>query len=176
MKMAKSYKIGLLLTAFIVSLIAFVFCTSGAYVLAATPSVASEYFTGTAKEISFSEDAVSAKMVKNSTLEFSNRVVLDNLGFELKTDSNVKKLELSFSTDPFYSNGNKTVNQDGRVEYLDIIDHSLVIEFNGNNFVAFDNNLSDPINADKTLFANLYGDAVDAISTGLLSPVFSINC
>ena len=151
MKMAKSYKIGLLLTAFIISFVAFVFCTSGASVLAATPSVASEYFSGTAKEISFSEDAVSAKMVKNSTLEFSNRLVLDNLGFELKTDSNVKKLELSFSTDPFYSNGNKTVNQDGRVEYLDTIDHALVIEFNGNNLTATFNGQSES----ATLLGNL---------------------
>ena len=147
MRTAKSYKIVLLLTTLVLSLLMFFVCVpKTSQVSAAKPSVASKYFSGTAQEVSFKDDSVSAKIAKDEELVLNNSLAIDNLGLELKVEG-AKTFTLAFTTNSYIASGNEV--EEGKFET--IIKHLLTLEFNGNAIVATFNGE----NANATLDGNV---------------------
>lgn len=147
MRTAKSYKFVLLLTTLVLSLLAFFVCVpKTSQVFAAKPSNASKYFSGTAQEIAFKDDSVSAKFVKGEELILNNPLAIDNLGLELKIDG-AQTFKLTFTTDSYIASGNEV--EEGKFDT--VIKHQLTLDFNGNAIVATFNGE----NANATLDGNL---------------------
>ncbi len=131
MKTAKSSKIISLLTVLALSIAALLFCAPVTTpVKAANPSVASMYFSGTAKEVAFKENVVSANLEKDGYLEINNDLVLDHLALETKLEDAVKTLEISFVTDSYNVNGNVKYESYGKALVKDV-EHLLTIVKNG---------------------------------------------
>lgn len=125
MKTARSYKIILLLTAFVLSIAAaFGMMRSGTPVHAAaeTPST---YFTGTvASKAEFGEKGLTASIVDGDTFGFKHDVVISDFAMGLTIPKNVV-LTITFTSDSYFIHGEEI---DG--EYTTVIEYSVMLKSN----------------------------------------------
>ena len=110
MKMAKSYKLIFLLTAFVLSIACALcmLCTKTSFAEEGVLPDLTEYFELTDADVSFNQDKDKAvfSVTDGSVIKVKNQLVIDNLEFMLGA-TNVEKIELSVKYDSFYVNGNK---------------------------------------------------------------------
>ena len=132
MKLSTSHKFILLITALVLSIFSSVFCAFAPSVKASTITDATNYFSGTTQEITFKNDGVNAKLRKDETFIVNNDLALDSLGFEIKVDSAIKTLKVTFKTESYFANGNEK-SSDGSIEYVDTFENSLSLVFDGAN-------------------------------------------
>ena len=108
MKTAKSYKIILLLTAFVLSIVAaFAFLHGTATVNAADEDTPSDYFTFTgieASNASFTDGALVFKPVDGAVLGFKNKLVVNELSLWVSLPENVT-MTVIMKTDSYYVHG-----------------------------------------------------------------------
>lgn len=126
MKMAKSYKIIMLVTALVLStIVAFTtmsFGTAKADTVSASPSDFFAFSTDTTAE--FKNDNAVFTLKKSDTIKIKNSVVVDNFFVEYKLGENVESIEIKITTDSYYVNGNK--NDKG--EFVKKIDNTLTVK------------------------------------------------
>lgn len=125
MKTARSYKIILLLTAFVLSIAAaFGMMRSGTPVHAAdeTPST---YFTGTvASKAEFGEKGLTAAIADGDTFGFKHDVVISDFAMGLTIPKNVV-LTITFTSDSYFIHGEKIDD-----EYTTVIEYSVMLMSN----------------------------------------------
>ncbi len=109
MKTAKFHKILLLLTTFVLSIVAGLTTMTFNSVSAATASRPGVYFSGTAK-LSFKEDSLYAEMDEGNSFYFINQLVVEDLALELKVSEKVEELSISLKTNAYSANGNAVVS------------------------------------------------------------------
>lgn len=112
MKTAKSYKIIMLFTAFVLFMAA-AFCsmTFGVVETSAATPVASSYFSG-AKSVEFKDDNVLVTFGKESgenEVAVKNELVIEDFAITLKASADVESLNLKLTYDSYYVNGNQKV-------------------------------------------------------------------
>lgn len=114
MKSAKSYKILVMLVAFAMSVVAAFALMAPATVKAdaTTAPAVSEYFNyGETTTAEFKDGKAVFTLTDADTIEFDNKLALDQLYFDYEMNANVKSITLKLTTDSYYVNGNK--NKDG---------------------------------------------------------------
>lgn len=114
MKIAKSYKILILLATFVLAISAAFGSMSFSVVKADVQNPdASNYLVSTVEDVSatfsFDEEngGLVAKMKQGSAFEFKNKLVVDDFAISFSIDSAISALTLDLSYDSFYLNGNK---------------------------------------------------------------------
>ncbi len=112
MKLAKSHKIILMITAFALSVIC-AFCalsliTSKAAEPISSPS-ASNYFSG-AKTAEFTAEGAKLTFDAEKNASVKNELSIDNMKIELGTATNISSLKLVLTYDSFYVNGNENTS------------------------------------------------------------------
>ena len=110
MKTAKSYKIIMLFTAFVLSMAA-AFCsmTFGTVNASTEAPLASSYFSG-AKSVEFKDGNVLVTFGKESgenEVAVKNQLVIEDFAITLKASADVETLKLKLTYDSYYVNGNK---------------------------------------------------------------------
>lgn len=166
MRTARSYKIISLLIAMALSFTACIFCCFEKIDASAkTPSVASEYFVGDVKGVEFVNDSVKATLENEGSVELTSSLALDDLGFEIKTEQNLQKLSVKFSTDSYYANGNvdgeELVSKVRHELSITISGSSLALEFNGVNASA---SLSGNLNVNFKVSNNVVSAVVEGVT------------
>ncbi len=157
MRTAKSSKFIFLIITMALALIACFTCYSGSiFVKASNPSDANKYFNSSS-DVAFKNDGVSASLEKEGTLSVKNTLVLNALGIEVKTDSNLSKLGFSFVTSHSFANGYALKDDEGKEVVIDALTHNLLITFNGSN-----------------LSVKFNGESATATLTGNLDLVFKV--
>ncbi len=153
MNKAKSYKIALLIFAFVMFAFAmFTFLFPTKTVRAETVN-ATKYFDGTASDIEFKNGDLTASVSDGDTIKFKNPLVLNELELALKLSEEIKSVKISFGTESYLINGNVVSEfdptaDDFNADDLEIdnqVNHELVIytdgsasKFNGVDGVNFD--------------------------------------
>ena len=122
MKIAKSYKIIILVTAFILSIAAAFGSMNAKPTYAATVS-ADKYFSvsDTTKANFTSEGLVLSGVEKTDTLSFNEKfkgLILNNLSFELELPANLNTI-ITMVSESFYVNGNPVYDEDGEIASFD---------------------------------------------------------
>ncbi|MBQ9734278.1 MAG: hypothetical protein IJV95_00325 [Clostridia bacterium] len=125
MKTAKSYKIILLLTAFVLSIAAAFGMMSTATVQAATDESPSTYFTGTvASKANFGDNGLTASIVDGDTFGFKHDVIIGDFAMGMTIPKNVV-LTITFTSDSYFIHGEK-IND----EYTTVIEYSVTLKSN----------------------------------------------
>lgn len=145
MNTAKSYKLAILLTAFVLSFVtAFVMMFSSAPANVSAQEVtptASNYFTvnGEVGTIAFGDKGATATLKAGDELKFKNKLVIDAFSLELNVPTTVKEFDVVIKSDSYFVNGNK--NADG--EFDTEIENVWNFKLNGATFDIKLNNGTD---------------------------------
>lgn len=136
MKTAKSYKILILLTAFVLSMVAWLgFAMPKTASAEETVINLSNYFAGQYNNASLKEDNIVFNVRSEDEISIKNQLVLDDLGFELSGElSKFESLKLVIKAKSFYANGNKQANG----EYLTDIKNEIVLLDNASSLIDGD--------------------------------------
>ncbi len=150
MKMAKSYKIVILLTAFIASLIlAFSMMNVGVVNALTAPSSTSTYIeVANNDSVTLNDQAETLDVALTKTdsqFGFKSQLVIDDFGVEFKVDGEYQSVSLVLTYDSYLVNGVK--NADG--EYDKQIENSIVIEKVGKAYFAGQKD-ADKVDVDLT--------------------------
>ena len=127
MKTVRFFKLKLIsLTTILFLCIAMMFSLSGASTVnaEASPSKKGSYFS-TSTTSSFNAEGLLINLEENSTLEISNKLAIDDLGFSFKLDSNVDFIKLTIDSESFDVNGNKVADGDFETSVSNVIEISL---------------------------------------------------
>ncbi len=121
MKTAKSYKILFLCVTLVLSMIlAISFLNFGSPVKAATTTVtensATAQFSGVS-DIKYTDGKMVAKVTNGDTVSVKNKLVTDDLAFEVEIPADVTKVTVTLKSDAYYSNGNKKVDAEDATKY-----------------------------------------------------------
>ena len=133
MKTAKSYKLILLTITLILAVVAGLMMLPTQKAFAAAPSVSDNpksYFTTTGTDLAYANDNVEVTVKNGDTFKFINNVLANDLAYEFVIAENVTSVELKFTTDSKYVNGNPKAGDDGKVEYFTSIENLLKITVN----------------------------------------------
>ena len=122
MKIAKSYKIIILVTAFILSIAAAFGSMNAKPTYAATVSADKYFSVSDTTEANFtSEGLVLSGVEKTDTLSFNEKfkgLILNNLSFELELPANLNTI-ITLVSESFYVNGNPVYGEDGKIASFD---------------------------------------------------------
>ncbi len=114
MKMAKSYKFIILISAFIMSLIfAFSFMSFNTVKADVVPD---SDFTG-AQTVEYKNDSMVATLKEGDVLKIDNKIIIDDLSIKMSVPSSVAKINVKVTAKSFDPNGNKRV--DGEDVFFD---------------------------------------------------------
>lgn len=146
MKIAKSHKIVMLFTAFVMSLAAafgLMNFTTASADTASTPAV-STYFKTTVTNAKFdTAGLVLTDVANDNTLTFKNSLVLNNLSFEMVLPENAVTT-ISFKADSYYVNGNKKVEGETTTYETEIL-NQVKLTSDGTSVVCLVNDNTTPV-------------------------------
>lgn len=109
MKMAKSYKFILLISAFLMSLIfAFSFMSFDSAKAEVKPD---SDFTG-AQSVEYKNDSMVATLKEGDVLKIDNKIIVDDLSIKMTIPNSVAKINVKVTAKSFDPNGNKRVDGD----------------------------------------------------------------
>lgn len=133
MKIAKSYRFILLITAFILSIATAFGMMNFSPVYGEevpTPAVGA-YFTGTTTKATFTDNGLELKgITAKDKLGFKDSLIINDLTLELKLPENLDTV-ITFSADSYYVNGNPQKKND-KTTYTTSIENKIVLSVNGN--------------------------------------------
>ncbi len=129
MNSAKSYKISVLLTAFILCLVAafcaFNFTPVSAETKASDPT---KYFGGGAV-LSFNDDKLVAEMKEKNEVVIYNELVVEDMELVLEVSKDVAEFSVNFRSDAYAANGNMYTDENGKTKFKSEVSSLLNIKF-----------------------------------------------
>ncbi len=129
MNSAKSYKISVLLTAFIMCVVAAFCAMTFSPVSAATQaSDPTKYFGGGAV-LSFEDDKLVADMKENNEVVIYNELVVEDMELVFEVPKDVAEFSVKFTSDAYSANGNMYTAADGKIKFKTEVANVLNIKF-----------------------------------------------
>ncbi|MBE5754667.1 MAG: hypothetical protein E7340_05005 [Clostridiales bacterium] len=129
MNSAKSYKISVLLTAFIMCIVA-AFCSLTFSPVSAETKASdpSKYFGGGAV-LSFDDDKLVAEMKESNELVIYNELVVEDMELVLEVPKDVAEFSVNFRSDAYAANGNMYTDETGKTKFKTSVSNLLTIKF-----------------------------------------------